>query len=42
MLHGNGLYDVKVTTLNGFLSDHYNPKKKTVNLSPEVYNGIIS
>jgi len=40
MLRENGIYDVKVTSVNGFLSDHYNPINKTVNLSPEVYNGI--
>lgn len=39
MLQDNGIYDVKVVSVNGFLSDHYNPKNKTVNLSPEVYNG---
>ena len=39
MLEENGIYDVKVTSVNGFLSDHYNPAKKTVNLSPEVYKG---
>jgi Zn-dependent membrane protease YugP len=39
MLRENGIYDVKVTSVEGFLSDHYNPTNKTVNLSPEVYNG---
>jgi hypothetical protein len=39
MLRQNGIYDVKVTSAEGFLSGHYNPEKKTVNLSPEVYNG---
>ncbi len=39
MLRDNGIYDVKVTSVQGFLSDHYNPANKTVNLSPEVYNG---
>jgi Zn-dependent membrane protease YugP len=38
MLKEHGIYDVKVTSSNGFLSDHYNPLTKTVNLSPEVYN----
>jgi Zn-dependent membrane protease YugP len=38
MLHDNGIYDVKVISVEGFLSDHYNPLEKTVNLSPEVYN----
>ena len=40
MLKENGIYDVKVTSVEGFLSDHYNPLTKTVNLSPDVYNGI--
>src|SRR5580765_6943405 len=39
MLADNGIYDVKVTSVDGFLSDHYNPLNRTVNLSPEVYNG---
>lgn len=39
MLVDNGIYDVKVTSVEGFLSDHYNPLNKTINLSPEVYNG---
>ena len=39
MLRENGIYDVKVISANGFLSDHYNPVNKTVNLSPDVYNG---
>lgn len=39
MLRENGIYDVKVTSVDGFLTDHYNPANKTVNLSPEVYSG---
>ena len=39
MLRENGIYDVKVTAGQGFLSDHYNPLNKTVNLSPEVFEG---
>jgi uncharacterized protein len=39
MLRENGIYDVRVTTAHGFLSDHYNPADKTVNLSPDVYDG---
>ncbi|MBP6214802.1 MAG: zinc metallopeptidase [Chitinophagaceae bacterium] len=39
MLRENGIYDVKVTSVEGFLSDHYNPVNKTVNLSADVYNG---
>ena len=38
MLRENGIYDVKVVSVQGFLSDHYNPMNKTINLSPEVYN----
>lgn len=39
MLKENGIYDVQVISVQGFLSDHYNPMNKTVNLSPEVYEG---
>ena len=39
MLAQNGLHDVRVTQVNGRLTDHYNPADKTVNLSQEVYNG---
>lgn len=39
MLHDHGIYDVQVISVQGFLSDHYNPVDKTVNLSPEVYEG---
>lgn len=38
MLKDNGIYDVKVISVEGHLSDHYNPANKTVNLSPDVYN----
>ena len=38
MLQENGIFDVKVISSQGFLSDHYNPVNKTVNLSPDVYN----
>lgn len=38
MLRENGIYDVKVVSVEGFLSDHYNPLTKTINLSPDVYN----
>lgn len=37
MLHDNGIYDVKVTSTPGTLTDHYNPTNKTVNLSEGVY-----
>lgn len=39
MLRDNGIYDVQVNSTQGFLSDHYNPADKTVNLSPDVYSG---
>jgi Zn-dependent membrane protease YugP len=39
MLHDNGIYDVNITSVQGHLTDHYNPVDKTVNLSPEVYEG---
>jgi len=39
MLHDNGIYDVQVLSAQGRLSDHYNPADRTVNLSPEVYEG---
>ena len=39
MLRENGIYDVQVLPSQGFLSDHYDPIKKTVNLSQEVYDG---
>jgi uncharacterized protein len=38
MLRDNGIYDVQVISVDGQLSDHYNPENKTVNLSPDVYN----
>lgn len=40
MLASYGIHDVKVISVPGFLTDHYNPVNKTVNLSPEVYNNI--
>ena len=39
MLRDNRIYDVQVISVEGQLTDHYNPQKKTVNLSPEVYHG---
>lgn len=37
MLHDSGIYDVKVVSTSGMLTDHYNPQTKTVNLSEGVY-----
>lgn len=39
ILDENGLYHVKVLEHSGFLSDHYNPINKTVNLSTANYHG---
>lgn len=38
MLRDNGIYDVTVTCTPGHLTDHYDPRNKTVNLSESVYN----
>ncbi len=38
MLRDNGIHDVRVTSTQGHLTDHYNPANKTVNLSESVYN----
>ena len=37
MLHDHGIYDVQVTCTSGHLTDHYDPRSKTVNLSEAVY-----
>ena len=37
MLNDNGIYDVSVTCIKGQLTDHYDPTKKTVNLSEDVF-----
>jgi Zn-dependent membrane protease YugP len=39
MLRENGIFDVKVVSTDGFLSDHYNPVTKIVNLSADVFEG---
>jgi Zn-dependent membrane protease YugP len=39
MLADNGIHDVQVISVQGELSDHYNPANKTVNLSEGVYHG---
>lgn len=39
MLDDHGIYDVRIESVAGKLTDHYNPANKTVNLSPEVYSG---
>lgn len=39
MLQHYGIHDVRIQEGKGFLSDHYNPAKKVINLSPDVYRG---
>ena len=39
MLKHYGIHDVKIVEGRGFLTDHYNPLKKTVSLSPNVFRG---
>ncbi len=39
MLSDNGITNVKVISVPGKLTDHYNPMDKTVNLSPDVFQG---
>ncbi len=39
MLRDNNIHDVRIESVPGKLTDHYNPTNRTVNLSPEVYSG---
>jgi len=39
MLRDNGISDVQIVSIDGKLTDHYNPETKTVNLSEAVYHG---
>jgi len=39
MLRDHGITDVRVVSVQGHLTDHYNPADKTINLSQDVYNG---
>lgn len=39
MLKDNGIFDVKIISTEGELTDHYNPANKTINLSRDVYYG---
>ena len=39
MLEDNKISDVKIVSVPGKLTDHYNPMDKTINLSPDVYSG---
>ena len=38
MLRQNGIHDVRVISVPGHLTDHYDPIKKTINLSEPVYH----
>ena len=39
MLERNGIHDVEVISIDGKLTDHYNPQDSTINLSRDVYSG---
>lgn len=39
VVRASGLHDVSIERHQGFLSDHYDPRSKTLRLSPEVYDG---
>lgn len=39
ILRENGIHDVNIEPVQGRLSDHYDPRKKVLRLSPEVYQG---
>lgn len=39
ILDKNGLKEVKIEKISGNLTDHYNPKNKTVSLSEDIYDG---
>src|SRR5659263_552669 len=39
MLRDHGIADVRVVSVQGQLTDHYNPVDRTINLSHDVYNG---
>ena len=39
ILDKNGLNDIKIKEINGNLTDHYDPTKKVVSLSSDIYNG---
>lgn len=38
LLHSQGIYDVAIQPVQGHLSDHYDPRTRTVRLSEDVYN----
>ena len=40
ILHANGIYDVTIQRVSGSLTDHYDPRNKTLNLSESVYGSM--
>jgi len=40
LLQREGIFDVRVEMVRGWLSDHYDPKQKVLRLSPDVFQGI--
>jgi hypothetical protein len=39
ILRAEGIHDVQIEPVGGFLSDHYDPRSRTLRLSPDVYGG---
>lgn len=39
MLQVSGIYDVRIESVSGFMTDHYDPTSKTLRLSPDVFSG---
>lgn len=39
ILEAEGIYDVRIEPVQGYLSDHYDPREKVLRLSPDVYQG---
>lgn len=39
ILNDNGIYDVDIEVTKGVLSDHYDPRKKVLRLSKDIYHG---
>lgn len=42
MLDANGLQHVRINKIDGFLTDHYNPSDKTLNLSADIHDGYTA
>lgn len=40
ILHANGIYEVTIQRVSGSLTDHYDPRNKTLNLSESVYGSM--